>query len=170
MAAHFPNRNMFTLQFHQHIQVPQHRCFSFRKRRRGRNFFLLQVAGDLPENPDVPASRPTDHDTIAPGFSQQSFRIVHRPDIAITNYRYVDGSLDLPDNLPIRVATIKLFAGPSMNGNCADPSLFRPLGDFDGINGVLVPASPNFHGNGNIDRCDHCLKNSFRQFGETQQG
>lgn len=88
--------------------------------------------------------RPADHD----GGAARRLEHVHRRravyDVAVSDDRDRDGFYDLPYLVQIGAAAVKLLPRPAVNGNSRRAGSFRPLSQFNGCKGIVVPSGTHF--------------------------
>ncbi len=127
------------------------------------------LGDDLIEDERVQQGAPADHDTVTAGFSLHAIRILNGADIAVADHRNLNTFPDLADDAPVRTTPKTLRPAAGMHGDGRSPAGFRQARHGPGGAFLMLPAGPDLHREGHLDRLLHARQQVLGPVGITHQ-
>ncbi len=106
------------------------------------------------KNPRIADRRAADHHGVAAGLRLDPIDVGHALHIAVADDGNLHRGFDLGDGPPICLAFVGLHLGAAMHGDGAGSVIFQDVRHFQIVARLIVPAQPDFSGDGDGQRCE----------------
>src|SRR5271163_2158539 len=118
----------------------------------------------LGEDPGIGGGGAADHHGVAASFAHHARGVFWGVDVAVANHGNSYGLLDGGDDVPVGGAGVTLGAGARVDSHAFDAYGFGEFRDLHGDDGVFVPPSAQFDGEGNFYGGAHGAEDVFQQW------